>query len=508
MKHSILKATVIVTVFSLVTRGLSFIYRIYLSRMLGSEGLGLYQIALSLFSVFVTLTSSGLPVAISKRTATARAENDERAEFSTVTAALITGLVLTAVIAGSMYLFQGSLSFIFSDPRCMSIFTLLLPAVMTSAMYSTFRGSLWGRKDFFSYSLTELWEEIVMIASGILLLQGMITILDGAKSAALSISISYIGGALLTIIIYFIKGGKLRSPRGSFKPLLKSAVPITGIRIASTSIQTLVAFILPVMLSKYMPQTQAVSEYGAMMGMAFPMLFLPSTLIGSLALVLVPELSTMTAKGEKTKLNLGIERAFVFSAFICFMILPIFLGAGSQLCEVMYNSPLAGQYLTASAVLIVPMGLNQICTTMINSLGSEMKTFLNSIIGSSLILICVLALPGVCGIYCLPIGFMLSLTVSTTLNMKEMRKRTGLSLKFLKQILMLLIITLPSALLCYTMTNLLVHFMHAIFAIAIASAASLIFFFLLTYIFNIIDISVIRSVCGKKKKQKLLTSFI
>ena len=60
--------------FALLTRVLGFVFRIYLANAIGSEALGIYQIAFSIFIVFVTIVGSGLPLTLSKLTAKYRLE--------------------------------------------------------------------------------------------------------------------------------------------------------------------------------------------------------------------------------------------------------------------------------------------------------------------------------------------------------------------------------------------------------------------------------------------------
>ncbi|MBQ2702023.1 MAG: oligosaccharide flippase family protein, partial [Clostridia bacterium] len=55
MKNKTYANASIVTVFSTMERGLGFLYRVVLSRLIGAEGLGLYQISLSLFAFFLTI---------------------------------------------------------------------------------------------------------------------------------------------------------------------------------------------------------------------------------------------------------------------------------------------------------------------------------------------------------------------------------------------------------------------------------------------------------------------
>ena len=76
MKHNIYKSAAQVTVLSTVEKALSFFYRIILSRIIGAEGIGIYQICLSVFAVFLTAASSGVPVTVSRLIAKSNANND------------------------------------------------------------------------------------------------------------------------------------------------------------------------------------------------------------------------------------------------------------------------------------------------------------------------------------------------------------------------------------------------------------------------------------------------
>ena len=72
--NRVYKTAVMVTIFSLMEKFLGFIYRIYLSRAIGSEGVGLYQITLSVFALLLTLCSSGIPATVSRLITKYRAE--------------------------------------------------------------------------------------------------------------------------------------------------------------------------------------------------------------------------------------------------------------------------------------------------------------------------------------------------------------------------------------------------------------------------------------------------
>ena len=78
----------IVTALSVAERGLGFLYRIVLSRLIGAEGLGIYQVSLSLFALFLTLGTGGIPITVSRLISKSKAENDANGEHGAVSAGI------------------------------------------------------------------------------------------------------------------------------------------------------------------------------------------------------------------------------------------------------------------------------------------------------------------------------------------------------------------------------------------------------------------------------------
>ena len=170
MKNNIYKSAAQVTVFSTVEKGLSFLYRIILTRIIGAEGIGIYQICLTVFAVFLTAASSGVPVTVSRLMAKSGANNDIRGKHSAVTAGILCTLAVTVPAAIILFFGRNAFSFLFSDDRCIDIFIILLPGLILTSVYAVIRGSFWGNKQFLPYSVIELLEDAVMVGAGIWLI--------------------------------------------------------------------------------------------------------------------------------------------------------------------------------------------------------------------------------------------------------------------------------------------------------------------------------------------------
>src|SRR5690625_303416 len=77
-KQSFLHGTLLLIIAGMITRGLGFINRIVIARLIGEEGVGLYMMALPSLFLMLTLTQIGLPAAISKRIAEANELGDQQ----------------------------------------------------------------------------------------------------------------------------------------------------------------------------------------------------------------------------------------------------------------------------------------------------------------------------------------------------------------------------------------------------------------------------------------------
>ena len=65
-RHPLIFGTIILTATGLITRVIGFFYRIYLSRLFGEEGMGIYQLLSPALSLSFSLTAAGYQTAISK----------------------------------------------------------------------------------------------------------------------------------------------------------------------------------------------------------------------------------------------------------------------------------------------------------------------------------------------------------------------------------------------------------------------------------------------------------
>ena len=487
------KAMFCVTFFSVATRALGFLLKIYLSRTLSSELLGSYQVAMSIFGVFMTLVSSGIPVVLSRNISFYHGKNNKNAIGSIVSSGLIlTGIICT--IVSLFVLFCPSLmQKIFTSSETVEMIKILLPALIFSSIYEVLRGALWGEKQFFVISFTEFFEQITRIIIIVLLFETTFLNMSLTNKTALSLSLACIFSSIVVTIIYFKRGGKLNNPKFEFKNLLKTSTPITAVRTASSIVSSIIAVIIPIRLMTYgYSSSEALSEFGIIMGMTFPLIMIPSTLISSLAVTIIPSISEQSNNidnGElkntsilKNKVNFSIKTAIVFSC----LLLPVYLSIGVPLCEFIFKNTEAGVYLTTAAIIMLPMGISQITSSILNAIGLELKSLKNYSISSALLILSIFFLPKYIGTYALIVGYLLMSVTSTIMNIIMLKKRNLVSLKILNTILKMLLISVFATLLGLSVYSLFseIYFISLI----LGGGVSVISMMILIYIFNIADI--------------------
>lgn len=485
-----------VTFFSVATRALGFLLKIYLSRELSSELLGSYQVAMSIFGVLMTLVSSGIPVVLSRNVSYYHGQKNKTAIGSIVSSGLILTGIICAIVSLLLLLFPSLTNLLFTSKASTQMLHILLPALVFSSIYEVLRGALWGEQKFFAISFTEFFEQVVRIIIIVLLFETSIINISPTNKTALSLSLACVISSILVTIIYFKNKGTLANPKFEFKKLVKTSTPITAIRTISSLMSSIIAVIIPIKLMDFgFSSSEALSEFGIIMGMTFPLIMIPSTLISSLAVTIIPSISEQSNDIDngklkdkrvlKSKVNFAIKTAIVFSMIL----IPTFISLGVPICNFVFNNSKAGVYLTYSAIAMLPLGISQITSSILNAIGLEIKSLKHYVISSLLLVVSIVFLPKYIGTYSLIVGYLLMSTTSSIFNISMLKKRDLIDLTFGKTIGVMFLISILSALLSFFIFSLLET--HAVMALIVGVAVSLASTLILILTFNIADFKII-----------------
>lgn len=498
---SIFKAVALVTIFSIITRTLGFFFRIFISRKLGAEGLGLFQIASNILGIFMTLISSGLPLTTAKMVTKYEVNNDLKKRNRVVTSGLIIALVVACVCSLMVVCLKDVWGIILTDNRAVEILLIMTPSVIFSSIYAIFRGALWGKSDYFNCGLTELLEQIIRFVLTFIMLLNVNDFFQATKNSAIAFNITCLISALITALIYF-KNGKLDFSKGEYRNIFKSSLPITGVRLANSLVQPLTTLIIPAMLilAGY-SQSEAISSFGIVMGMTFPMLYVPMAVIGSLSMVLIPSISSMLVKRQHSQIKENVTTSIHLSIFLSMLFIPLYLSVGDKIGIVLYNNEMSGIMLQLSAICVLPITLCNLTGSVLNALNLEVKSFINYIIGSAILFAVLIGATWLIGINSIILAQFLSMSVIALLNFRMIKKSIkDLDYSLIKISCKYLAIVLPSSLLGYFVGNICAKFMPVFITCLIGGGLSMLATIILCELFNLYKVKTLLSLLQHRKK--------
>lgn len=489
MFKNLYKAVFIITLFSILTRILGFFIRIFMSRELGAEIIGIYQISISVASVFLTIVNSGIPLTISRLSAKYMAKNEIDKSNKVVTSGTIISFGLAFLICILTIIFKPLITELSNSSLVTAVLIALLPVIIGSSLNVGFKGYLWGYQKHFENCMVDFIEQIIKLALIIITVSFSKTVTQGIINCAISSSVACLISTFISMLYYFKNKGKFSNPKGYFLDLVKQSTPITLLRVISSLGGMVISVIVPLRLMRVgYTHEQAMSLFGIALGMTLPLLYLPNTLVGSLATALIPDLAKLKAENNMKEFNEKVKSSLVFSVFISLVLVPCFMGVGRHIGSFVYNNELSGVMLEYCALMMLPEGINNITNSVLNSLGLENKSFINYLFGMTLLILSIIFLPKYFGIYSLAIGMTLSLIVSGYLNLRMIKKEIGGKKLIINEMNKMLIFLIPSILINKWLYNVVNLVFNTFFSIAISSIVGFVFFVSLCLIFKIFTI--------------------
>lgn len=496
--NKLFKSVAILTIFSVLTRLLSFVFKIVLSRSISAQMLGIYTISTSIFMVMVTIVSSGLPLTISRMTASYLNSGKKDKLFRTLSCSLLITVVMSTVLILVVIACKNLFSYL-GDNLIYQMVALTLPAVLFSGIYASFRGYLWGLEKYLSVSLVELLEQIVRILSCLALLH-LTHSFTKVLIPSLSLSIACIVSTLFGIILFFKSGGRFKKPKGEYTSLLKSCLPITAVRTANSFLSPIMNILLPSRLVACgYSNAQSLAQLGIFMGMTMSLLSIPSTIVGSLAMALIPQITILHESNNNASLAKQIKSALSFTIFCSMICIPVFVSLGPTLCDFLFDNIQAGIYLTHASFLLIPMGIGMLTTSLLNSIGEEMKVFKFFIFSTIVTLSLIYILPKFVGMEAIIYAMAGGQILTCLLNIRRLQKSLRIHIPVMQPIVYQGMIVFIVTILGKFVHNLCLLMFPNLITIFVVGMVCVVSYILLACAFGQLDVEYIKRNISKKK---------
>ncbi|MEG2597519.1 MAG: oligosaccharide flippase family protein, partial [Oscillospiraceae bacterium] len=294
-----LKNTVILTIGSIVLRFISVAFGAYLSRQIGAEGMGLFQLIFSVYNLAATFATSGIYLSVTRLVA----EEIGRGSYSNANDALrkcmIYGIFVSTITSVALFLFSERIGIQWlSDARTIPSLRLLAFALPFMAFSSSLRGYFFAIRNVIQSTSSQVFEQlvrmvIVSVALTFLLPKGM-------TWACVAIALGSVGGEALaflyTFTLYMIDRKrrifKPQKQKSTTKKVLSITIPVALSSYLRSALVTLENILIPKGFKKYGATGEsALAQYGMMEAMVMPILTFPLAFLTSFSSLLVPELA-------------------------------------------------------------------------------------------------------------------------------------------------------------------------------------------------------------------------
>lgn len=379
-KKGLLKGTLILTLAGLISRIIGFFYKIFLSHSIGAEQIGIYQLAMPLYALAFSLCVTGIQSALSRLVAAYFAREKSRQAFDTFLSGLLLALFLSLGAAFLLYRFAEPISAsVLKEARCaplLKIFAFSLPMACTHACVTSY---YYGRRRTGIPALGQLLEQGVRVAVSFLCYSVALE-KGGVPTAALAAAGALAGelsSCLFSLILINIEFGRyqysihmLEKPVGRIREILPLSLPLTLNHVLVTILHSTEAILIPgMLLASGLSSRDALSLYGVLTGMAMPMLFFPSAITNSIAVMLLPSVAEDQARGRTGSISRTIESTIHYCLMLGIFAAGVFFFFGEQLGAVVFGSPEAGAFLKILAFISPFLYLNGTLASILNGLG-------------------------------------------------------------------------------------------------------------------------------------------
>lgn len=377
-RHKLARQTALLSGAHFIVRLMGFALRIWLSRELGAQAMGLVELAQSAQSLLIAPVVSGLPAAVSRMSA----QRNEGGALRVARCGVRLSLAVSLPLMLAAFFLRAPLARWMGDVRTLPALLCFLPCIPLLGVSCALNGYFYGTGRPLPPALSELAEQMVRVLlclQLVPLLRAWPAALRAAVPAAATLAGESAGLMLMLaalLLVLLRRRRRAATPpacAGVYHGLLALALPLTGVRLVSSLMHTVNAALIPARLqASGLAAQEALSRFGMLHGMALPVLMAPSFITGSLCMVTAPELARRQAGGKPLgalvrRVLLSVLLIGVPAMAAVWLLAPVIAGTLYRQAELL---PL----LRLTCPLVPVMALAQVCAGLMNGLGLQRRS--------------------------------------------------------------------------------------------------------------------------------------
>lgn len=400
-KQKFLLQGILLTGFSIFFRVTNIGYRAYLSGKIGAEGMGLYQLIFSVFLLAITLSTSGISLAVTRMVTAAIAANRRETVRSVVTKCFLFCLTVSCTIAALLLVFSDfAAAVILGHAGAAGSLRVLALGLPFMALCTCMKGYFLAVDESTSTALSDAVEQVLTILAAVALFWYFAPqSIEAACLAAMLASTFGEAVSFLTGWIAYRRSLRRNTPQetapahGVLHGMFHIAVPCTLSSAARSLLSTGENLLIPRELKRFgLSEAQSMSAYGMLQGMAMPMLYFPSSLLTAFASLLIPKVAREFEQNHRRAVAHITERAIGAALQFGVFCGAVFFVFGESWGTAFYQSEAAGAYLQVLAPIVPLLYLDVVVDSLLKGLDEQLNSmkynFIDSLLRVLLILGC------------------------------------------------------------------------------------------------------------------------
>lgn len=382
--NPLIAGTFLLTVTGLTSRIIGFFYRIFLSRAIGAEGLGIYQLIFPVFALCIAFSAAGIQTAISRFVASDRTEDKSRLGMSFLYAGMVLSVALSLILCILLHRYaQVIAARILNEPRCANLLLVIAYSLPCAGIHACINGYYYGRKKTLVPAATQLLEQSVRVISVYVIF--LICREQGAAFTPIFAVWGIVCGefasmlAALTCIRFRRHNGSLMK---AGRELLRFALPLTTSHVIYHIFVSVEALLIPLQLKAFgYASEEALSVFGILNGMAMPMILFPSVIVNSVSVLLMPTISEAYANHDYRLIRQATKKTVTCCLLLGFACTFAFLLSGRFIGQYIFQNTLAGNFILILSWICPFLYLSTTLSSILHGLGRAVSGFFISLSG-------------------------------------------------------------------------------------------------------------------------------
>ena len=388
---TLLAGTLLLTATGLFSQVVGFVYRMLLSRLIGAETMGLYQLVMPVYSVLMSVTAVGLTVAVSTLSARYHALRDDGTVKNVLRRALSGFFLLAAPLGIAVAALSDPISvWLLGDARTRLGVVLLVPCVLLTGVENLHKHCFYGIGRVRPPAAVETAEQLIRAAAVLGLLAALLP-----RSAEETVGVIVLGMVLCEVfsasaLTLLLRRYWRRSPPGPAREevgrrrLFAIAAPVGATSLLGTVLSCANSVLIPAKLVEGgMALSDAMSEFGVLCGMTLPLLALPTGFIGALCLVMVPDLSRRTAQGDRRAAGGFMDRVMSATSLLTAPAMALLTVVGPTIGRAMFRDERVGELILPLAAGTLLGCWQSVLSGALNGLGLQGRGARNAILSDA-----------------------------------------------------------------------------------------------------------------------------